>query len=449
MDWKESKNYSFGKMRLHTLSKEEIIRKFLELEKENEELKKQKEALEKELRKYKNPNTPSSAQYFEAKPESRATGRPRGAPKGHKGATLNLPEPDEIIPVLARECLQCHGTNTEPTGTIRKKSVVRLLNPKVRILRYDCEEIRCLDCHTLTLAKHEDIPEAGIYDKTIQSLVNFFKFKARMSHSIIVDAMNNIFGVPMTEPTSLEITKRASKKLAPKYENLQKKIRKADVVHADETSLRVMGINHWIWVFCNQFMTLFRFNKERGGSIVENTLGKNFKGKLVTDGWQTYNTYTEENGVVHSRCWAHSLREIKFECKKEYPNLYEWYCDIYQLVEKGRAYKQKKRRLRMWDKCKAELSMWVTTAKTHKNLRKLAGLIENGGDDWLTPILYPKVPLDNNEGERSLRPFVIDGKIMGCLRSETGKHVYEIMMSLVSTWKKQNKNVFYTLQTTL
>ena len=83
------------------------------------------------------------------------------------------------------------------------------------------------------------------------------------------------------------------------------------------------------------------------------------------------------------------------------------------------------------------------------NLRKIAGKIENGGDDWLTPILYPEVPLTNNEAERSVRPFVIIRKIIGCLRSETGKQVYESMMSLVSTWEKQHKNVFYTLQTTL
>ena len=37
-------------MMLNLLSKDEIIKKYLELEKENEELRKQKEALEKELR---------------------------------------------------------------------------------------------------------------------------------------------------------------------------------------------------------------------------------------------------------------------------------------------------------------------------------------------------------------------------------------------------------------
>jgi len=212
---------------LEKKSKEELIEEYIELYVNKDKLEKEKEKLENEVKKYKNPNTPSSAQHFEARPKSRATEQPRGAPKGHKGATLNLLEPDEVIPVLAQECENCHSTNTESTGTVRRKSVVSLMKPQVRILRYDCEEIRCLDCHTLTLAKHENSPKVGIYDETIQSLVNFFKFKARMSHSIIVDAMRSIFGVAMTEPTCLEITKRASRKLAPQYENLQKNDKKS------------------------------------------------------------------------------------------------------------------------------------------------------------------------------------------------------------------------------
>ena len=70
------------------------------------------------------------------------------------------------------------------------------------------------------------------------------------------------------------------------------------------------------------------------------------------------------------------------------------------------------------------------------NLRKLATKIENRGDKWLTCILYPELPMDNNEAERSLRPFVIIRKIIGCLRSEIGMKNYEIMMSLISTWQK-------------
>ena len=82
-------------------------------------------------------------------------------------------------------------------------------------------------------------------------------------------------------------------------------------------------------------------------------------------------------------------------------------------------------------------------------LRKLATKIENGEDKWFTCILHPELPMDNNEAERSLRPFVLIRKIIGCIRSNIGMKNYEIMMSLISTWQKQGKNSFYLLQDTL
>ena len=63
------------------------------------------------------------------------------------------------------------------------------------IKEYAQEEVRCLDCNSLTLARHEDIPEKGIYDKTIQSLVNYFRFRARLPYNRLVDVMKNIFFV--------------------------------------------------------------------------------------------------------------------------------------------------------------------------------------------------------------------------------------------------------------
>lgn len=439
-------------MKLETISREELIKKYLELEKENEELKKQKGALERELKKYKNSNTPPAAnkhikgntQGLKAK-----KGAKRGAPKNHKGNTLVFPESDFIIPVSVNNCPICEGTNIRPTGHVRKKKVICYQKAKVIIKEYHQTEYICEDDKTLFFAKHQDIPEKGIYDKNIQSLVNYYKFKARMPHKTIADIMNNIHEVPMTAPTSLEITRRASDKLEPLYKKLEEDIRQANIVNGDETSMSVNGLNHWIWVFCNQLLTLFKFKKERGGKIVEQVLGKDFTGKLVSDGWATYTSYTKDNKIKHQRCFDHLRREVKYECKEKHPELYNWCYDIYAMTKRGKEYKQEKRRLKMYDKCKTNLSMLITSMESHQHLRKLATKIKNGGDKWFTCILYPELPIDNNEAERSLRPFVVIRKIIGCLRSEIGKRNYEIMMSLVSTWEKQKKNIFYTLQSTL
>ena len=409
----------------------------------------EKEKLEKELKKYKNSNTPSSAnkhlkentQGLKAKKKSK-----RGAPKGHKGSTLRL-MPEKIINLIAKLCGKCGSSNIKPTGYTRKKTVVCYQKTKIIIKQYNQQEVLCSDCGELSLATHKDIPEKGIYDRKIQSLVNYYKFKARLPHNIIVDVMNNIHGIPMTSPTSLEITRRASNKLEPFYLNLEEEAKQAKIIHGDETSHSVNGVNHWIWVFCNAM--LFKFKEQRGGDIVEKTLGKDFKGKLVSDGWATYTSYSKDNKILHQRCLDHWRREVKHECKKKHPNLYNWACDIYSMVRRAKSYKQEKRRIAMYMKCKSELSMLVSNMKAHKNLRKMATKIENGQDKWFTCILHPELPMDNNEAERSLRQFVIMRKIIGCLRSDMGVRTHEIMMSLISTWEKQGKNVFYSLQDTL
>lgn len=410
------------------------------------------EKLEKELKKYKNSNTPSSAnkhlksdtQGLKAK-----KGAKRGAPKGHKGKTFIWPKVDKIIDLFVNKCGQCRTTNIKPTGYVRVKKVICLIKPKIVVKQYRQHEFVCIDCNTLTLATHKDIPEKGIYDKNIQALVNYFKFKARVTFDPIVDIMNNIFTVPMTRPTALAITRRASDKLEPLYLNLEQEIKKTEVVHGDETSHSVNGTNHWIWVFCNSLLSLFKIQKERGGEIVKKTLGEDFKGKLVSDGWSTYEGYTKKYKIIHQRCWDHLRREIKSECKIKHPELYKWACDIYLMVRKGKNYKQEKRRNDMYEKCKAELALLVTHMRTHTNLRRLANKIEKGGNKWFNCIIYPEMPMDNNEAERSIRPFVVMRKIIGCLRSEIGIKNYEIMMSLISTWQKQGKNTFYTLQNLL
>ncbi len=432
-------------IKVEDLSREELIKI---VKKQYEEI----EKLERELKKYKNPNTPSSSNKHLKSDTSglRAReGAKRGAPIGHKGATLTLPEAEEIIPLSVKICSCCGSPRVESTGYVKDKDVLCLSKPRTFVKRYKQQEIRCLDCHKLTLASHSDIPEKGIYDKTIQSLVNYFKFRGRMPHGIIVDTMNNVFNVPMTEATSLEITRRASDKLEGQYTQLEELVKQQKVINADETSHSVMGVNHWIWVFCNKLLSLFKFNKERGGDIVERVLGTNFKGKLCTDGWRTYTTYCEKHKIVQGRCWSHGLREVKFECEKKHPSLHKWFCDIFAMAKTGKAEPTEIKRHEWFEKCKAELEMWITHAQAHRNLRKLATKIKNGGDKWFMGVLYPELPLDNNEAERSLRPFVVMRKIIGCLRSDIGMRNYEVMMSLISTWQKQDKNVYSMLQDTL
>ena len=144
----------------------------------------EKEKLERELKKYKNPNTPSSANKHvkENTQGLKATsGAKRGAPKGHKGNTLKL-VPKRIIDLLAKFCGKCDSRRIKPTGYVKKRIVICYQKAKIIVKQYNQQEVLCFDCGELSLANHKDIPEKGVYDKSIQSLVNYYKFKARLPH---------------------------------------------------------------------------------------------------------------------------------------------------------------------------------------------------------------------------------------------------------------------------
>ena len=51
----------------------------------------------------------------------------------------------------------------------------------------------------------------------------------------------------------------------------------------------------------------------------------------------------------------------------------------------------------------------------------------------------------NNSSERALRPRVIHRKICNGNRSDVGKESYEVVASLIESFKKQGKNVFESL----
>ncbi len=89
----------------------------------------------------------------------------------------------------------------------------------------------------------------------------------------------------------------------------------------------------------------------------------------------------------------------------------------------------------------------ITVALHRQNtiVNKVKTKMQNGFEHWFTCILYPEVEPTNNRAERMLREQVVLRKITGTLRNEKGTTANEVLMSLITTWKQQNKNPFLEL----
>ena len=141
---------------LHIRELERAIERYV---KENEELRNENESLKKKLLLYENPHTPPSRQMFP--PKIMNPPGKRGAPKGHKGATRILDNPDKIIHVTAETCPKCHHALKSPLRT-EKRMIFDIPPPqKVMVTEFQVDVYKCSTCNTEIKAKHPDMPQKG------------------------------------------------------------------------------------------------------------------------------------------------------------------------------------------------------------------------------------------------------------------------------------------------
>ncbi|KXA96493.1 hypothetical protein AKJ39_04555 [candidate division MSBL1 archaeon SCGC-AAA259J03] len=59
---------------------------------------------------------------------------------------------------------------------------------------------------------------------------------------------------------------------------------------------------------------------------------------------------------------------------------------------------------------------------------------------WFTFVIEPDVDPTNNQAERDLREPIVIRKIIGTLRNEKGTKIFERIMTMLATWKRQGLN---------
>ena len=241
-----------------------------------------------------------------AKSEKRFPGRP----KGHKGSTRPRPKAPDIVKEPEKKCTcdNCGAPLQEPTY-VRHHIVEEISNPHPRqVIDFLEFEYKCPSCKGNTSARHPDCPPAGIFGKNTLVQATLMKFGERLPFEKICQQMESQFGLPMTPASALDITRRVSEYLRPEYEAIMERVRRTKVVNVDETSEKVDGKNHWLWVFTTEADTFFAIRQSRGKKVLDEVLGKDFEGYLGCDGWKSYSNFTDKL----QRCWAHLLREAEW-----------------------------------------------------------------------------------------------------------------------------------------
>lgn len=378
------------------------------------------------------------------------SGRKRGAPKGHRGATRRVPPPEEVVDVRATRCPNCHQDPGKPVG-METKTIEDIIPPrelKVKVTRYDLHDYKCQSCGHEFSTRHERCPQVGTIGPALLVLIAMLKYYLRGPIRRVQDFLRQMCGLDLSTKGVHDVLLRVAEACRGEYERTLGRVRAAEWCYIDETGMKVNGRNQWLWIFrTGGGDVLVAIRPSRGRKVLNEVLGKDFAGPAVADGWKAY-----RHIVALQRCWAHLLRvvdgykEVSDAGERLSAEVHARFKDLKGFLDRDPPMEEREHR-----KAELDASMEALVARYDGiwEIEKAVTYLRNGLGQWYTCVLHPGMEPTNNLGEQVMREHVIYRKIIGCFRSENGSQMYQYISSLLSSWRLQGKNMFEELETVI
>jgi hypothetical protein len=277
--------------------------------------------------------------------------------------------------------------------------------------------------------------------------VVYQKVALGLSYTKIQHELRSYFGLRISLGELPGMVAEIAALFGPAYARLLDLMRQQAAIHIDETSWRVEGVPHWLWVFVNDVVALYVVSRSRGSKVPRALLGPDFEGVVISDFFSAYSPLDVEK----AKCWSHLLRD-SFDYAKGQDADSErtrFHRILHALfVEMGLALEQVQAdgagREQVYDEMRTKL--W-RIASEHWHIwqcQQLAERIKKYLDDLVVWLIDPAVEPTNNAAERALRGAVVTRKTSFGSRSKRGAHAFARLLSIILTWDRQGKDFFTT-----
>ncbi len=301
-------------------SYEELAALVVELRAENAALREQIEELG---RKASRDSTNSSMSPSSDPPASRAERRRKareaykrsmrksGGQPGHQGKTRELVEPERVNERVAHlpDCCECgheFDGSEERVGDPVLHQQYELPPVVPLVFEHARLRLRCPACQRATLASLTAGAGSGFgprLDAHIAMLAGVFRLSRDQVRQILVE----VFGIPASKGSVDSAIMRMSAILADPWAELREAIRKAEAVHADETTWRLCGAQQWLWVAASSLVACFRIDPTRSQQAAKELLGEEFGGFVISDRYAGYHFL---DVLQQQLCWCHVIRQL-------------------------------------------------------------------------------------------------------------------------------------------
>lgn len=389
---------------------------------------------------------------------SRKTGGKNGGQWNHKGTTFSKEEVKKLIEKAEKEentkiKYQIEHVGNKESGKYKSKYVVdvEVVTTITEYRYYEDEDGK------YNIPKNKE-PEVQ-YGSNAKALMCYFTTEMmaplNKTRSFFRQITNGIF--KLSEGTIVNTQKVLDKRLTPVVEEIKQRLIKSEVLHVDETGVRINGKLNWLHTCCSKEYVYYEVNAKRGTEAID-AIGilTYFVNILVHDHWKSY---YKETHITHAECNAHILRYLKgiliIAEQKDVDDLIKLFVEMNEtkkqainenctkfedsiIEEFSNRYSSI---LKSWRKDLNKRMSKVKETKMFTDELNLLNRLEEYKENHLLFIKNFDVPFDNNPAEKSLRMIKLKTKVSGGFKTEEGAKTFAKIRSFIATCKVKTENV--------
>src|SRR6266699_3307543 len=259
-----------------------------------------------------NSSLPPSSDRFVRPPKSlrQKSGKLPGGQKGHRGHHLRQMEtPDEVLihPVIC--CEQCqHDLRTHKASIPERRQVIDLPAKRLWVTEHRVEEKQCPVCSHLTRAPFPATVSAPAqYVTGIQTVATYLVEGQSVPYARASQLLQEVLGVQLSAGSIATFVTTCHQQLAEVETSLKAALVKTNVIHQDETTVRVGTTGWWVHVCSTKRLTHYAAHPRRGRAALDAIgIAPQFGGTSVHDGLNSYQGYS----FTQAWCNVHHLREL-------------------------------------------------------------------------------------------------------------------------------------------
>jgi transposase len=407
------------------------------------------------------------------KPKGMAAGHGRNGAAAYRGAT-KVPVPHASLKAgdLCPDA-QCNGkvyVQRDPGVLVRIKGQAPLAATV-----YELEKLRCNLCGNVYTA--EAPPEAGEkkYDESAASMIALLRYGSGVPWYRL-RGLERSLGIPLPVATQCEITAELAVRLQPAFEELKRQAAQGEVVHNDDTSMRVLSLDRdadispertgvftsgLVWIYQERRIALFFTGCKHAGENLATVLQQRSPDlpppiQMCDALSRNVPKLPERLQTLLANCNAHNRRnfvKVTPSFPEECRFVLETLGEVYGYDEQARTLGMSAEdRLHFHQEHSGpvmeKLHTWCEVQFEERKVEPNSGLgqaISYLLKHWEKLTLFLRVagaPIDNNLVERALKKAILHRKNSLFYKTRNGALRGDLFMSLIHTCELNGVNPF-------